>query len=806
MFADSAIVDLTPYRSTEACSRFPDDIFPSFAGSGRFGMGIDASGLQAVNSNIASTRGKEAPAGNGNMDDLYLIHGGMLSEHLFWEDVETADDADLPEDARHVRDGTADEIDAEGTLDHTYKNHREHFMPLGFLTYDLVVDGTRISGADLANHVRGEWERETDLQRGCVTTSFVVADAVTLDLTVFAPHDGHRVYVRATLDVYDGVLGEMAEPHDVRFEPQLRLATRSGRPIYDEPDAITCNDQTAVASITSDSKYNPHEAYTTVYGVGATNADTEVTPDSLDAEWETTVDGPTTCDFVFAFHPVRDAETESVERTVRGHVDDLTAASVDDQQQQHESDWRSFFARTADVSFERPGIEWRKEEYLLHASEYLMRCGHDFRQGASTCFYLHHQLLFHAAKWWDFHFMVDGVLRANMTDEAGHAVDWLDAIMATEGRPFSYMLAYDGRPLIDPHREIVDMQVAAHASSVWKYYESNGDDELLESTVYPIVRRAADYAVDELFEERDGRYRLIALGHDSGGHTDLTSNRTFHAAWFLTALRKAIEYAESLDTDTEARNRWQTVLDGFEFAADDEQYHFAEGVEPSDFDSEPPYFTSRLLYPTEAMADIDFEKFRRTRERSPPIQINKPWMSFAQASTDYRAGDIERAAEQYALGRDRAFGIGFFKEIGAYGADGNVIPPFATAHGAHLTALLEQFAMTDITEGTVNLLTNLPPYLRGDAISFENVRTLSGIVVSGDVDTHRTRLELANATGAGDVTFRIQPPIGVPRDALQTIADGEPVETEWDEKAVIVTLPFDADERKEVVLESERRG
>lgn len=802
MFSDSAITDLTPHSATESCSRFPDDVFPTLVGSGRFGMGVDASGLQATNSSIASTRGKDAPMGNGRMDDLYLVHGGLLSEHLFWDAVESADEDELSDDVRHVRDGTAEEIDAEGTLDHTYKNHREHFMPLGYLTYDLVVDGTTIRGEDLADHVRGEWSRETNLADGTVSTSFVVADALAVELTVFAPQDGHRAYVRAAFEPYEGVLGEMAAEHDVRFEPRIELSTRAGLPIYDEPGAVDCEENLAVADITAESRYAPHEDYTTVYGVGATDAATDVSADAVGATWETTVDDRVECDFVFAFHPVRDGDVDDMVATVGEQIARVEAGGVDDVLADHRADWQSFFDDVADVSFDRPGLDWRKEEYLLHASEYLMRCGHDFRQGASTCFYLHHQLLFHAAKWWDFHFMVDGVLHANMVEEAGQAVDWLDGVMAPEGRPFSYMLAYDGRPLIDEHREIVEMQVAAHAASAWKYYEANGDDDLLRETVYPILKRAADYAVDDLFEATDDGYRLVPLGHDSGGHTELTPNRTFHAAWFLTTLRKASEYADHLGVDADRRERWDDVRERFAFATDDAEdlYLYADDVHPADFDSEPPYFASRLLYPTEATADVDVERFRRTRDQSPPLQINKPWMSFAQAATDYRAGDVERGADQYALGRDLAFGVGFFKEIGPYGADGNMIPPFATAHGTHLTALLEQFASTDPTEGGVDLLGNLPPTLRGESFTFDDVRTQTGIVASGSVDGRSATFDLHNPGGERTEAVRIRPPVGVPRDDLVVTVDGQRRDSTRDDDLVCVSVTFDADEEKRVTV------
>ncbi|MGN1099855.1 MAG: hypothetical protein ACI4S9_05880, partial [Christensenellales bacterium] len=52
MFLDSVTKNIYPYRTTQSATVMPDKIFPTYVGSGKCVMSVDATGAQGLNNRI----------------------------------------------------------------------------------------------------------------------------------------------------------------------------------------------------------------------------------------------------------------------------------------------------------------------------------------------------------------------------------------------------------------------------------------------------------------------------------------------------------------------------------------------------------------------------------------------------------------------------------------------------------------------------------------------------------------------------------------------------------------------------------
>ena len=256
MFKTSHVTKLTPWTVVEEADAMPVLSYPLLVGSGRLTVGVDATGLQALSDRLCDTAGCHAIPLQTTQADLYVLHEGLISRHLYQDEVQYRG-RDL------------------GPGEYCY-GQRFNYLPLGYLTQSFTVGGRTFAGDDIPGATR-VWRRELDLERAVVTTSYLMDRRVPVSVTVFAPHGGEAVYVRLHREAVPGGRGEF------RWQVRLALTTRHGLPIFDQPDAVQPGKRTLLARIDRRSAYRPNEPYAVVYGIAAAGMQVRLGPDGRTA-------------------------------------------------------------------------------------------------------------------------------------------------------------------------------------------------------------------------------------------------------------------------------------------------------------------------------------------------------------------------------------------------------------------------------------------------------------------------------------------------------------------------------------------
>jgi hypothetical protein len=131
IFRHSAVTALTRETVTEEAARLPVDIHPALVGTGRLGLALDATGLQGLNTFIGH-----------HPDGHSLEHTGWLSEkhlHLYRD--------------RALSLHYAQAVDRGLGFNNPDKGYFS-LLPLGWLEYDIEIDGHRYDTTALRRDAR----------------------------------------------------------------------------------------------------------------------------------------------------------------------------------------------------------------------------------------------------------------------------------------------------------------------------------------------------------------------------------------------------------------------------------------------------------------------------------------------------------------------------------------------------------------------------------------------------------------------------------------------------------------------------
>ncbi|MCQ2162451.1 MAG: glycoside hydrolase N-terminal domain-containing protein [Bacteroidales bacterium] len=97
------------------------------------------------------------------------------------------------------------------------------------------------------------------------------------------------------------------------------------------------------------------------------------------------------------------------------------------------------------------------------------------------------------------------------------------------------------------------------ATHLWDYYDYTRDEAFLRETAYPLIKECAEFCEDFLWMSPEGYLMANPSSSPEHGHTD--EGTTFTHAVVREILLDAIDAAEVLGTDEEARNTWKSILD-----------------------------------------------------------------------------------------------------------------------------------------------------------------------------------------------------------------------------------------------------
>jgi hypothetical protein len=771
MFHNSFNVQMTPWSLTETSEWMPPVAYPALMGSGQLTIGLDASGLQGLPDRVAAMAGSAVAPFHVTQSELYVLHEGMISEHLSQYEVRVTG-TDVPPGE-------------------TVYGLRKNFMPLGFLSQRFALDGETYPDEALFTAAK-QWTRTWDLRRAVFTNRFHLARRVWVELELFMPHGGEEAWIKLTRRAAKG-------EGTFRWEVALHLTTRDGAAIFDQPVGV--GTRTLTARIDPDSPFRPNEPYAVLYGAGAAGMDVTLAPDG----WRATLDGPVaeeqTAYLRLAFERLAGAEVaeaparrEMLEAALAVVSADAYAVALAAQAREY----AEFWGTTADIAVAPEDATELTRRFMLHMTEYLLHCGSDFSCGGSPQFAFMHQNGWGASNFHDQHYVVDGLARANLWPAAEAHAHWLRRVMRPTGRAFPWMMTYDGTITAPPEVDRAPMSDAGRALLAMRLYElaGRGRETLLRDTVYPILRRVADMAVSDWFVERDGRMIFRGVETDVMGEHAIEHDASTVLA-FLTVLRKAMAYGETLGVDADRRAAWGRVVEATTIPVVAGRYQNHQGAAP---DTLASGWLCHSYYIAEAQPFLDDRVYADTVDYSHrQVVCNIPWIGYAVAGSELRLGRPDRA-EQYAIDHleHRLHGPGYFEEC--YPLSIAATPPFESAHGSHLTFSCEQVVMSDFWAPRIFVGRGMPSKFRANTVTFSNLRARDGVLVSG-VSTPRRLAVTLHHTG-DPVTQEVV--LSVPCEAgvtFRVLRDGADVEHAFHGETVTVTVALAYGETTELVVE-----
>lgn len=370
--------------------------------------------------------------------------------------------------------------------------------------------------------------------------------------------------------------------------------------------------------------------------------------------------------------------------------------------------------------------------------------------------------------------------------------------MRPSGRAFPWMMTYDGTITAAPEIDRAPMSDAGRALLAMRIYELAGEgrETLLRETVYPIMRRVADMAVSDWFKKREDRFILRGVELDVTGDDAIEHDASTVLA-FLTVLRKAVAYSIKLDIDAERRAEWQRVIDGSFIEIANGRYVNHLGAAN---DSRASGWFCHIYYIAEAQRFLDDSIYAATVDYSHRrVECNIPWIGFAVASSEMRLGRPNRA-EQYFIDHleNRIHGPGYFEEC--YPISGAAIPPFESAHGAHLTTACEQLVMSDFWEPRIFIGRGMPAKMRAAQVTFSSLRARDGIICSGISTPRRLQVVLRHTGDPVNEAVELTIPceVGV---TFRVLRDGVETAHDFHGETVTVHVPLLTGQVTELVLE-----
>lgn len=221
IFPDSKVKSVTSWQIVEESAGLPEEIFPAYIGSGKIGIGIDASGMQNLDCKIAMEK-RYTGVSFETKDELYIFAEGMVSSHYY----------------------------------------PVNLMPLGYMHYELAIDARPV---DIRESVT-MWRRTINIRNAVVDTELIFRQGIRLSITSLTPQEKHQAYFRFQVESLDDI------PHSVVICPQISLKLRErngGGAILDSTSNISHSENHASLSgrVLKTGKHSALENYSLDYSV-----------------------------------------------------------------------------------------------------------------------------------------------------------------------------------------------------------------------------------------------------------------------------------------------------------------------------------------------------------------------------------------------------------------------------------------------------------------------------------------------------------------------------------------------------------
>ncbi len=667
----------------------------------------------------------------GGPDGNYIFRHGFLSSHLAWK-----------------------------TYGFDY-----NLMPTGYLDWEVRYGETVVNSETLSKHAH-VWQRKVDLTGSYVETSMLLDLTMRLTVTIFIPFGGTKIVMRFAAKAYQERNQSIDTPVPFTLTARMNLGLRNGTAIF---DTVQYHDDAVVLA------HHGYEDYTLRY---RWYADSQVAIQQDNA----------------AYNIIWNSETGNESTTLNCCIDvdapevaetlSFTQIAAD-----HQAEWKSFWATSGSVS--TGDIH---KDFLYANSIHFLRTAHEYSKGGLGAGLASHPECWMGCNFWDMMWMGDGLLRANHTELVVDFIKWMKKVMRPEGRPFPWMMTYDGRTPVKPEDDQGVVVIDAFATIAIRAYLETKDEALFSECVWPILNSVCAFLVSDMYAKEEEHYILgTPVAHDVGGMGEALINETYTNVWSTSVLKRSLMLAR----DHQLTPEWsvigaEIVANPF-FECDEQYYHHARGLAVKDFSFAS--WVPNLLYPTEMREILDMDKMIATRETSSFIDLYmtkqgdyQPWSYFWTALADFRRGAAEAAEWHIQEGMQFTHAAGYFCECGPFQWGSCGLPPYPAPHGTFLTAVSEQFFAGSYWENTLEICTNFPDSWKTASVQCHNISSGTGVVLHSFSYTPEKLMAVLCGQGCYRVTSYVPSTIGA--NAVVLRVDGQLCEfiSNIDDSTVVFTV------------------
>jgi hypothetical protein len=260
--------------------------------------------------------------------------------------------------------------------------------------------------------------------------------------------------------------------------------------------------------------------------------------------------------------------------------------------------------------------------------------------------------------------------------------------------------------------------------------------------------------------------------------------------WYLVVMKKTLEYATFMGRECEVDPKCIEILANHRIDRNENEYLHCKDVTAAAHSCAS--WIPMLLYPTEAMPFVDLDLFDKTRAKYSFSNLYmekqgdyQPWSDLMQASSDFRRGAIEEGYTLRLTALSHTFGPGYFSEIGPQ-QETCGLPPYTSAHGAYITALLYQFVTTSIWERCIGIFTCMPSAYRSRRISIKNVCCTGAIKTSAEYMSDEVWVRFSG--DLSDMVVELAFPQNLDKKDARVFVNGLPYQFTISEKEQKVTI------------------
>lgn len=619
-------------------------------------------------------------------------------------------------------------------------------LPFGWLDYVVTIDGKTYDTAAMEQY-GAVYRRDINIQRAEVTTCYILDSKIELEIKAFVPYGTMAPVFAFRTRSYCNECHIADEEHQIRIETRLHTTVRDGTPLFDEVsfDGNLVHTRKAGYKLyelqyrLSNSQGSPVR-----YNDNCAAMEMSFVTGNERSQWQYTM---------FSFDANNDV------------------SEVDALYQHHLQEWKTYYNRLAQIE---TGIV--EEEWMYNHSLYLYHMAYCMDYGVS----IGHPFCFpgcwQACSFWDSVYVMDALTRIGDRSSADKLLKFYKSVMRKEGKPFPWMMIYDGHTFIDPKKDNAPLVVAAIAMIAIRHYECYHDRELLKTHVYPIVSRCAEYAVEEMFtQDENGRYYVsLPVSNDVVDEEGEEVNQTFTTLWFAVVLEKAYQYGHLLD---EANCIFHEIAQNVYLEHTDEEYLHCRGHKAEDWKwaSWLPF----MLYPTEGKPFVDmgllektFEKYTYTDLYMEKQNCWQPWSECIEAQSRIRAGMVEEGYWLIRQALKHTFGCGYFSEIGPH-QQTVAFPPYISAHSSFVAAYVDQFIDVSIWNKNCRLFYMTETYANR-RVELQNIQCAGNIrLVHAIYRSDSLKVQLEGELSGLEVDIHLPP--GMDLDIAKVYANGREI-------------------------------